>query len=212
VAVIKLAVLGVTSVLFLAPSVSAEQQKAGAGQTMVATINPVDTTQDRVANKISYGTAKFTQGSGKVDVLVQAAGVPVGGREAEPSADGGPATVGFNMRIVKSSDCATADQAPTVLAELPQLRVKADGSGILMASTDKVSLQQIAGQAVLIDLAAACFQRSLFPAGQALAHVTGLEAQQLTDILERIEIRLILVKNPFFRFNKKSLLLFARGK
>jgi hypothetical protein len=146
----NLAVLGVTSVLFLASSCSAQRKPAAAGPTMMATINPVDTAQDRVASKINYGTAKFTQGSGKVNVLVQAAGVPLGGREPELSADGGPASVGFNVRIVKTADCATADHDPIVLAELPQLRVISDGSGILMASTDKVSMEQIAGQVVLI--------------------------------------------------------------
>jgi len=146
---IKLAVLGTTSVLLLAPTVSAEQHGGGAGQTMMATINPVVTGLDRVG-KASYGTVKFTQGSGKVDVLIQAAGVPLGGREAELAADGGPATVGFDVRIVKSSDCATAGHDEVVLAELPQLRVKDDGSGIMMGSTDKVTLQQIAGQAVVI--------------------------------------------------------------
>ena len=104
--VIKLAVLGMSSVLLLAPTVSAEQHAGGAGQTLMATIKPVDTGQDRVAD-VTYGTAKFTQGSGKVDVLVQVSGVPLGGRETVESADGGPATVGFDARIVKGSDCAT---------------------------------------------------------------------------------------------------------
>jgi len=148
-AVIKLAVLGMTGVVLLAPTVSAEEHGGGAGQTLMATIHPVDTSQDKVAQKISYGTAKFTQGDGKVDVLVQAAGIPLGGREAEVASDGGPATVGFDVHLVKGSDCATADHGATVLAELPQLRVKDDGSGILMGSTDKVTLQQIAGQMVV---------------------------------------------------------------
>jgi len=139
-----------TGILLLAPPVSAEQHTGGAGQTMMATINPVVVSQDKVATKINYGTVKFTQGNGKVDVLIQAAGVPLGGRETELGTDGGPATVGFNVRVVKSSDCATADEAATIIAELPQLRVKDDGSGILMGSTDKVTLQQIAGQAVVI--------------------------------------------------------------
>lgn len=141
---IKLGVLGVMSVVFLAPSPS-----AAAGQTMMATINPVDTARDHVEKKVNYGTAKFTQGSGGVNVLVQAAGIPLGGREPEASGDGEPATVGFKIRIVKSADCGTADTAAT-LAELPQLRIKSDGSGILIASTDKVSLDQIAGQTVVV--------------------------------------------------------------
>jgi hypothetical protein len=141
-----LAVLGgLTSVLCLAPSAGAAKKHA-----LMATINPVDTAQDRVAKRINYGTVKFSQGSGSVNVLIQASGVPIGGREMESSADGGPATIGFNVRIVKSGNCAVADDAPTVLAELPQLRIRDDGSGILMASTDKVTLQQIAGQAVVI--------------------------------------------------------------
>lgn len=147
-ALIRLAVLGTTGVLLLAPTVSAEQQGGGAGQTLMATIHSVDTSQDKVA-KISYGTAKFTQGSGKVDVLVQVAGIPLGGREAELSADGGPATVGFDVHILKGSDCATVGEDVTVLATLPQLRVKDDGSGILMGSTDKVTLDQISGQLVV---------------------------------------------------------------
>ena len=102
-----------------------------------------------MAQDISIGTAKFTQGDGKVDVLVQVSGVPLGAREAEASADGGPATVGFNTHVVKGSDCATVTKDVTVLAELPQLRVKTDGSGILMASTDKVTLAQISGQLVV---------------------------------------------------------------
>jgi hypothetical protein len=146
----NLAVLGVTSVLFLSSSCSAQRKSASAGPAMTATINPVDTAQDRVATRINYGTARFTPGNDRVNVLVQAAGVPLGGREPELSADGGPATVGFDVRIVKAADCATADHDPTVLAQLPQLRIISDGSGILMASTDKVSMEQIAGQAILI--------------------------------------------------------------
>ena len=78
---IKLAVLGTTSVLLLAPTVSAEEHGGGAGQTLMATIHPVDAKLGRVA-ETSAGTVKFTQGSGKVDVLVQASGIPLGGREA----------------------------------------------------------------------------------------------------------------------------------
>lgn len=146
--VIKLAVLGMTSVLLLAPTVSAEQHTGGAGQTLMATIHPVDPKLDRIADT-SVGTAKFTQGSGKIDVLVQVAGIPLGGREATAPADGGPATVGFDARVVKGSDCATAAHDDVVIAELPQLRVKDDGSGILMASIDKATMQQIAGQLVV---------------------------------------------------------------
>ena len=40
-----------------------------------------------------------------------------------------------------------------MLAELPQLRVKDDGSGVLMASTDKVTLEQLAGQLVVFCVA-----------------------------------------------------------
>jgi hypothetical protein len=149
---IKLAVLGTTSVLLLAPTVSAEQHGGGAGQaagqTLMATINPVDPGLDRVA-KTSVGTVKFTQGSGKVDVLVQASGIPLGGREAEVASDGGPATVGFDTRVLKGSDCAKVADDTTVLVELPQLRVQDDGSGVLMASTDKVTLQQLSGQLVV---------------------------------------------------------------
>lgn len=145
---IKLAVLGTTGVLLLAPTVSAEQQGGGAGQTQMATIHAVDPELDRVS-KTSYGTAKFTQGDGKVDVLVQASGIPLGGREAEIGADGGPATIGFDVYVLKGSDCATVSKDATVLAQLPQLRVKDDGSGILMGSTDKVTLEQISGQLVV---------------------------------------------------------------
>lgn len=148
VASIELAVLGTTGILLLAPTVSAEQHGGGAGQTLMATINAVDPELDRVS-KTSYGTAKFTQGDGKVDILVQASGVPLGGRESEVVADGGPATVGFDVYVLKGSDCATVSKDATVLAELPQLRVQDDGSGILMGSTDKVTLEQIKGQLVV---------------------------------------------------------------
>jgi len=141
---IKLAVLGTAGVLLLAPAASADQ----GGQTLMATIHAVDPQLDRVS-QTSYGTAKFTQGSGKVDVLVQASGIPLGGREAEVTTDGGPATIGFDVYVLKGSDCATVSKDATVLAELPQLRVKDDGSGILMGSTDKVTLEQIAGQLVV---------------------------------------------------------------
>jgi hypothetical protein len=138
-----LAVLGgLTGILCLAPA-------ASAGQTMMATLKPVDTEQNRVGRE-DYGTVKFTQGKGKVDVLVQADGVPLGGSELQQPADGGPASVGFKLRIVKSSDCAIAEDQSKVLAELPELRIHADGTGILMTSTDKVSLEQIAGKAVVL--------------------------------------------------------------
>lgn len=150
---IKLAVLGTTSVLLLAPTVSAEQHGGGAGEaagkTLMATIHPVDAKLGRVSDT-TVGTVKFTQGDGKVDVLVQASGIPLGGREADLVADGGPATVGFDTRILKGDDCAKVADDATVLVELPELRVQDDGSGILMASTDKVTLDQLSGQLVVL--------------------------------------------------------------
>lgn len=148
----KIAVLGTVGVLCLGPMSCAGSKKmassAASAASMIATIYAVDAGLDRVS-KGTYGTAKFTQGAGRVDVLVQVAGVPLGGREASPASDGAPATVGFDARVVKGSDCATVGHDDTVIAQLPQLRVQDDGSGILMASIDKVTLDQLAGQLVV---------------------------------------------------------------
>lgn len=149
----KIAVLGTVGVLCLGPMSCAGSKKMTSSMSanapsMTATIYAVDAGLDRVA-KGTYGTAKFTQGVGKVDVLVQVAGVPLGGREPNISADGGPATVPFDARVVKGTDCATVGHDDTVIAQLPQLRVQDDGSGILMTSVDKLTLDQIAGQLVV---------------------------------------------------------------
>jgi hypothetical protein len=149
----RIAVLSTVGVLCLGPMSCAGSKKMGSsaaasGPTLTATIVAVDAGLDRVA-KGSFGTAKFTQGAGKVDVLVQVNGIPLGGREASAPADGGPATVPFDARVVKGSDCATVSKDDTVIAQLPQLRIQDDGSGVLMASLDKVTLDQLAGQLVV---------------------------------------------------------------
>lgn len=149
----KMAVLGTVGVLCLGPMSCAGSKKTGSSAaasapSMMATIYAVDAGLDRVS-KGTFGTAKFTQGAGKVDVLVQVNGIPLGGREASPASDGAPATVPFDARIVKGTDCATVGKDSTVIAQLPQLRVQDDGSGILMTSLDKVTLDQIAGQLVV---------------------------------------------------------------
>lgn len=149
----NLAVLGTVGILCLGPMSCAGTKKmassaAANAPSMSATIYAVDAGLDRVS-KATFGTAKFTQGVGKVDVLVQVAGIPLGGREANVAGDGGPATVPFDARVVKGTDCATVGHDDTVIAQLPQLRVQDDGSGVLMASLDKVTLDQLAGQLVV---------------------------------------------------------------
>jgi len=127
----------------------AEQHGGDGGGAMVAKIHPVAVQTGRVDEKMTYGTAKFSQGSGKVDVLVQVAGVPLGGREAGPASDGAAATVPFEVRVLKTGDCTKTAGAATVV-ELPNLQVEDDGAGILMTSTDKVKLQDLAGQVVVL--------------------------------------------------------------
>ncbi|MEW6270060.1 MAG: hypothetical protein AB1689_12275 [Thermodesulfobacteriota bacterium] len=151
----KLAALAATTVVLLATGAAAESHSGdagkAAGKTMMATLHPVATGTGRVDEKMSRGTAKFTQGAGKVDVLIQVNDLPLGDREAGPASDGAPATVPFDVAVVKTGDCAKAEGSAE-LVKLPQLQVKDDGSGILMASTDKVTLEQLAGQAVLISV------------------------------------------------------------
>jgi Cu/Zn superoxide dismutase len=149
----KMAVLCTVGVLCLGPMSCAGTKKAASSAAanapaLMATIYAVDAGLERVS-KTTFGTAKFTQGVGKVDVLVQVNGVPLGGREASPASDGAPATVPFDARVVKGTDCATVAKDTTVIAQLPQLRVQDDGAGVLMTSLDKVTLDQLAGQLVL---------------------------------------------------------------
>ncbi len=148
---VRLATLCATGALglALAGEVAAEQHEGGTAKAMTAKIHPVAADMDRVDKKVTYGTAKFTDAGDKVDVLVQVAGLPLGGREASPASDGAPATVPFQVRVVKSGDCAKAAGASELVA-LPDLQVRDDGSGILMATTDKVKLADLAGQAVVI--------------------------------------------------------------
>ncbi|HEY8516623.1 MAG TPA: hypothetical protein VIS07_14030 [Candidatus Binatia bacterium] len=142
----KLAALAATTALLAATGAAAESPSGGG--TMVATLHPVAVEVGRVDEKATLGTAKFTQGDGKVDVLIQVNGFPLGDREAGPASDGAPATVPFDVTVVKT-DCTKAEGSPE-LVKLPQLQVKDDGSGILMASTDAVKADQLAGQAVVI--------------------------------------------------------------
>ncbi|MBM4245090.1 MAG: hypothetical protein FJ148_14965 [Deltaproteobacteria bacterium] len=148
----KTAVLGAVGVLCLGPMSCAGTKKASSAATsaptLMATIYAVDAGLERVSTT-TFGSAKFTQGAGKVDVLVQVNGIPLGGREAGPASDGAAATVPFDARVVKGSDCATVAKDTTVIAQLPQLRVQDDGAGVLMTSLDKVTLDQLAGQLVV---------------------------------------------------------------
>lgn len=149
----KMAVLCTVGVLCLGPMSCAGTKKAASSAAasapaLMATIYAVDAGLERVS-KATFGTAKFTQGVGKVDVLVQVNGIPLGGREASPASDGASATVPFDARVVKGTDCATVAHDATVIAQMPQLRVQDDGSGILMTSLDKVTLDQLAGQLVV---------------------------------------------------------------
>jgi Cu/Zn superoxide dismutase len=57
--------------------------------------------------------------------------------------------VPFEVAVLKTGDC-TKTTGSTALVTLPQLQVRDDGSGILMASSDKVTLDQLAGQAIVI--------------------------------------------------------------
>lgn len=150
---VRLATLCATGVLglALAGDVAAEQHESGgtAAKAMTAEIHPVAADMDRVDEKVTLGTAKFSDAGDKIDVLVQVAGLPLGGREASPAADGAPATVPFQVRVLKSGDCAKAADASELVA-LPDLQVKDDGSGILMATTDKVKLADLKGQIVVL--------------------------------------------------------------
>jgi hypothetical protein len=151
---------GVLLATLVATSGAAEQHGGGAAgsgdagpkmakMAMMAKIHPVAVQAGRVDEMMTYGTAKFSQGKDKVDVLVQVAGVPLGGREAGPASDGAGATVPFEVHVLKTGDCTKTTDAK-VLVELPNLQVKDDGSGILMASTDDVKLDDLAGQVVVI--------------------------------------------------------------
>jgi Cu/Zn superoxide dismutase len=161
----------------LAPAAGAEDAKAKAGGPLVAVLHPVNQATGAVDESTTLGTVKFTQGKGKVDVLVQVDGVSIAGGEGESAADGEGTYYPHGIHIHDGGSCAsTTDKDGKVspaagagphydpkktgshkgpagdghAGDLPNLRVLEDGSGILMTSTNRLTMDQLRGRTVIL--------------------------------------------------------------
>lgn len=151
-------------------------QGAGSG-ALVAVLHPINEATGAVNTSVNLGTAKFTQGKDQVDVLVQLNGISVAGQEAERAADGQGTYFPHGIHIHEGSSCGpTKDKDGKVVpggeagahldpaqtsshagpegnghaGDLPNIRIIADGSGILMTSTKLLTLDQIKGRTIVL--------------------------------------------------------------
>jgi len=155
----------------------ASPKGATAGGAMVAVLHPINQTTGAVDGSVSLGTVRFTQGKDKVDVLVQVDGVSVAGSEGQSAADGQGTYYPHGIHIHDGSGCeATTDKDGKMVpgggagphydpmktgshkgpegdghsGDLPNLKVLADGSGVLMTSTNRLTLEQLRGRTVIL--------------------------------------------------------------
>jgi Cu/Zn superoxide dismutase len=165
-------VAGLAGALLLGRSAPAA---AGSG-ALIAVLHPVAQDTGKVDESVNLGTARFTQGKDKVDVLVQVNGVSTAGSEATQGADGEGAYYKHGIHIHEGGACGpTEKDGATVPAgaagphfdpgktgshkgpegnghagDLPNLHVLSDGTGILMASTTRLTMDQLAGKTVIL--------------------------------------------------------------
>lgn len=119
------------------------------GGPLVAVLRPVNRATGAINPDISLGSARFTQGSSKVDVLVQVNGISVAGSEEGAAADGTGNVYPRSVQIAPGT-CEAAFKGPVTGAErLKDLDVRSDGSGTLFASTS-TGLDKLNGQSVMI--------------------------------------------------------------
>ena len=145
-------------------------------KALVAVLHPVAQDTGKVDESVNLGTVRFTQGHDKVDVLAQVNGVSVAGSEATVAADGQGSYYKHGIHIHEGGACGpTEKDGKTVPAgaagahfdpaktgshkgpegnghagDLPNLHVLDDGSGILMASTKRLTMDQLVGKTVIL--------------------------------------------------------------
>lgn len=172
--VLMVAAAAAASLLLAARGVWAESPKADG--TLVAVLHPLNPATGAVDASINLGTAKFTQGNGKVDVLVQVNGVSVAGSEPEASADGSGNYYPHGIHIHEGDSCGPAEKEGKTVAggaagghldpaktgahkgpegdghagDLPNIKILSDGSGILMTSTARLTMDQLKGRTVVL--------------------------------------------------------------
>ena len=169
---------GAAGALLAAQSASAvvDEGAAQGPKALIAVLHPVAQETGNVDESITLGTVRFTPGKDKVDVLVQVNGVSVAGSEATQAADGQGAYYKHGIHIHEGGACGPTekdgqkvpagaagghfDPAKTAshkgpegaghAGDLPNLQVLADGSGILMTSTNRLTMDQLVGKTVIL--------------------------------------------------------------
>ena len=122
---------------------------AVAADAMEAIMRPVNRNTGAPNPDISMGTARFTTSGDKTQVVIQVSGVSVAGSEEGASADG-TGNVYPRSVLIFSGTCEAAVKSNAAGAEkLPDLPVRSDGSGTLIATTS-TSLSKLTGQTVLL--------------------------------------------------------------
>lgn len=122
---------------------------ASAAGPLNAILRPVNRDTGALNPDISLGTARFSQGSNKVDVLLQVNGISVGGSEEGAAADGTGNVYPRTVQIVPGTCEAVVKGKVKGSQRLPDLQVRSDGSGTLFASTT-TPLDKLNGQAIMI--------------------------------------------------------------
>lgn len=155
----------------------ASPKSVASGDALVAVLHPVNQTTGAVDSSVSLGTVRFTQGKNKVDVVAQVNGVSVAGSEGQAAADGQGFYYPHGIHIHDGSGCdATTDKDGKLVpaggagphydpmktgshkgpegnghtGDLPNLQIMSDGSGILMTSTNRLTLEQLRGRTVIL--------------------------------------------------------------
>jgi Cu/Zn superoxide dismutase len=149
----------------------------GAEGALSATLRPVNQATGAVDESISLGTVKFTPDKDEVDVLVQVNGISVAGSEPQASADGQGNYYPHGIHVHEGNSCAaTTDKDGKVVpaggagphfdpkktnshkgpdgdghaGDMPNLKVLSDGSGVLMTSTKRFTIDQLNGRTVIL--------------------------------------------------------------
>ena len=172
-----LASFAAAAALFAGCTAGTAATTAKGGGALVATLHPVNPATGEVDTRIDLGTVRFTQGNGKVDVLAQLQGVSIAGQEPRGIAgDGQGVYYPHGIHVHEGSSCGpTTVDGKTVPAgaagphfdpaktnshkgptgdghagDLPNVQVVSDGSGMLMSSTTRFTLDQIKGRTVIL--------------------------------------------------------------
>lgn len=138
--------VAVGSVLLLSGTIA---QAASASGPLNAILRPVNRDTGTLNPDISLGTARFSQGSDKVDILLQVFGISVGGNEQGAAPDGTGNNYPHTVQIVPGTCEAVVKGKVAGSQRLPDLQVRSDGSGTLFASTS-TPLAKLSGQSIVI--------------------------------------------------------------